>query len=260
MASVYLLTPMFGWISQLTSPGFLSAFSAVAFSVGYLLMAHIFAVEVETSDNNGSSHVSLLFIASICAHVLIGAATSALIMASMTACAVSVDKSPAKGVIMAIPVSCLGVSGTLHSFVATILFTKPYPSTSSSSNTAVAGHEVELDVVRYFRYLAVLLLFGGIFGAFGLVTPVESKKYDRPLSTETISQSFIQGRNDESCGEYGTISMSVAPVHSKDVTVSVLLQDPALWYMATANMLLNGICETYNLNVGLQPLPPLPPF
>ncbi|KAH7144241.1 major facilitator superfamily domain-containing protein [Dactylonectria estremocensis] len=242
LASVYSMIPMLGRVCQLTSPRFLSFLAAALFGIGYLAMERLFSATLDDRDNAPS--ISFAFGASLCAFACIGSATGAIIIASMTACARTFERSPRKGLFMSLPVASLGISGMLHSFIAVTFFSAP---------SRVDPHGRELSVIRLFRFLAALLFATGLLAGLGLrISETE------PLSTNvSLEPSIRAGRQADYGTTGGTRSTEAVETgifiesrKKRVLSIAGLLGDPALWYLALANTFLQGACEVYNMNLG----------
>ncbi|KAH7140982.1 major facilitator superfamily domain-containing protein [Dactylonectria macrodidyma] len=241
LASVYCMIPVFGRVCQLASPRFLSFLAAALFGIGYLSLERLFCT---TIDDRGSAHsISFAFGTSICAFACIGSATSAIIIASMTACARTFERSPQKGLFMSLPVASLGISGMLHSFIAVTFFSTP---------STIDHNGREISIICLFRFLATLLLITGFLAGLGLCTP-ETKM----LSTSASLEQSIRAGRQADYGTTGRLSdieatgtgIVVETRKNKAHSMTSLLGDPALCYLALANLFLQGACEVYNMNL-----------
>jgi MFS family permease len=94
----------------------------------------------------------------VLAFVAIGVGTCAMYMSAVATCAKNFGRGKHRGLAVAVPIAAFGLSGMWLSQVGSRLFL----------SRDLAAEEGEVDVVRFFVFLAVLLLVVGVVGAFGL--------------------------------------------------------------------------------------------
>jgi len=247
MIAVYLLIPVWGQVSQRTSPRLLSLLSATGFSLGYLMAAWEFSGAPHTSGPT--------FIIVLAVFCLIGAATSATLMGSIAAIAATFEGSPYIGIALAAPVACFGISGLVESRLA-LLF---------------VNSEGVFEVVKYFIALATVLLSTGVVGAVGLRTPGRQKP---AFDSDTEDPAGFEERDlldspvESSPHHYGTVQQPISSTSDEDrplcesrrrhslkhpeSSTMAILKDPVLWLLAVASLLIAGPCEVYNMNVSLS--------
>lgn len=216
----------------------------------------------DAQADDGGRDVSISFTVCAAAFSLIGAATSAVVMGAMAACAKTFERSPSKGIIMSVPTACIAISGMVESQVAVRLFSRP----------VTQGYIIatELDVVRFCHFLAPLLFISGLAGSFGLRMPTiptdrDSEEADvRPRAVSRMNYGAIKAPAssptrqvvvettlpDVSAVDCQLLSHNIRIRNPKDSSTPNLLRDPVLWLLAVASLLLHGVCEVFSLNVG----------
>lgn len=196
---MYLPVPLFGYLCDRYSPSPLSLFSGLLFGAGYLLAAFTYK-SGPPPDAGGSGWP---FWVMVVAFVAIGTATSCLYLAAVTTCAKNFGRGKHKGIMLAVPIAGFGLSGMWQSQVGTYLLYEPRED----------GSRGDVDVFKYFLFLAVLLLGIGIIGTFGLrIIDGEEEEKHIDEAVEGLERSGLLGdRTDESSATYGTFSSDQRP-------------------------------------------------
>ncbi|KXL49997.1 hypothetical protein M433DRAFT_151555 [Acidomyces richmondensis BFW] len=146
--AMYLPVPLFGLLCDRVGPGPPSLLAGVLFGVGYSLAA--FAYRSGPPDAPGGWPYGAM----VAAFVPIGCATSCMYISAVTTCAKNFGRGRFRGVALALPIACFGLSGMWESQVASRFLREE------------AGGEV--DVGRFFIFLAGLLTGCGVVGFFAL--------------------------------------------------------------------------------------------
>lgn len=268
---MYLFVPLFGYMCDRYSPSPLSLFSGLVFGLGYLLAAFSYR-SGPPPDAGGSGWP---FWVMVVAFIAIGMGTSCMYLAAVATCAKNYGRGKHKGIMLAIPIAAFGLSGMWQSQVGTYLL----------HERNADGSRGDVDVFRYFLFLAFLLLSIGVIGTFALhiVDGDEEKYIDETV--EELERSglleeseFFRPRSEVRAEiEYGTFDSDTHDEES--VTLSeeereerrrekereeeerrkknwllnyetrVFLQDPTMWWLAAGFFFVTGPGESYINNV-----------
>lgn len=270
---MYLLVPVFGYLCDRYSPSPLSLFSGLLFGVGYLLAAFTYK-NGPPSEAGGSGWP---FWVMVVAFIAVGMGTSCMYLSAVATCAKNYGRGEHKGIMLAIPIAAFGLSGMWQSQIGTyVLFERN-----------ADGSRGDVDVFRYFLFLAILLLVIGIIGTLALrIVDGDEERYIDETVEELErsglleeSEFFRRGIEIRAAGEYGTFSDAN---DEASVTLSeeereqrrrekereeeerrkknwllnyetrVFLQDPTMWLLAVGFFLVTGPGESYINNVSLS--------
>jgi len=146
--AMYLPVPLFGLLCDRVGPAPPSLLAGALFGVGYTLAS--FAYRSGPPDAPGGWPYGAM----VAAFVPIGCATSCMYISAVTTCAKNFGRGRFRGVALALPIACFGLSGMWESQVA-----------SRFLREEVGG---EVDVGRFFIFLAGLLAGCGVVGFFAL--------------------------------------------------------------------------------------------
>lgn len=211
--------PLLGYLCDRYTPRPLSLFAGVLFGAGYLLAAFAYR-SGPPSDVGGSGWP---FWVTVLAFVAIGAATCSMYIAAVTTCAKNFGRGKYKGIVLAVPIAAFGLSGMWQSQVGTYLLCERLEDGSCG----------DVDVFRYFVFLAILLFSIGLAGTFGLQI-VNDEQYIEEAVEELERSGILNETNDilqprrrDRRAEYGTLVVDVErPEHgTEDETISLTLSD-----------------------------------
>lgn len=137
----------------------------------------------------------------VMAFILVGAGTSCLYLAAVTTCAKNFGRGKHKGIMLAVPIAAFGLSGMWQSQVGTYLLYERRED----------GSRGDVDVFRYFLFLAVLLFGIGVVGVLGLKVVVDEEKYideavDELERSGIIDESDFFRPRSEVRAAYGTFA------------------------------------------------------
>lgn len=270
--AMYLPVPLFGYLCDRYSPSPLSLFSGIVFGFGYLLAGYAYksGPPVEAGGSGWPFWVMVV------AFVAIGMGTSCMYLAAVATCAKNFGRGKHKGIMLAVPIAAFGLSGMWQSQVGTYLFYEKLDD----------GTHGDLDVFRYFVFLALLLLGIGIVGTFALQIVEEDDRY----IDETVEELERSGLLEESdffrprgeiraAVEYGTFSDAFDEEQSQALSdeereqrrmekereeeehrkknwllnyeTRVFLKDQTMWWLAAGFFLVTGPGESYINNVSV---------
>lgn len=165
--ALYLPVPLWGALCDRVGPGIPSLISGVFFAVGYLLAA--FAYKSGPPPGQGGDGWPYWVMAF--AFIPIGTGTSCMYLSAVTTCAKNFGRGKYKGIALAMPIACFGLSGMWQSQVGSHFIYE----------TNQDGSKGELDVHRYFLFLGIFLLAIGIGGFFALQIVDEADLIDEAM-------------------------------------------------------------------------------
>ncbi|KAL9625177.1 MAG: hypothetical protein Q9160_000579 [Pyrenula sp. 1 TL-2023] len=153
--AMYLPVPFFGYLCDRYSPPPLSLAASILFGAGYLLAAFTYKNGLQTQEIEDSTWPPGVM---IMAFVLVGMGTSCMYLSAVAPCAKNFGRSKYRGLILAAPIAAFGLSGMWQSQVGAQLLYIRGPN----------GEKGEVDVFRYFIFLAGTLFGVGLLGTVGL--------------------------------------------------------------------------------------------
>ncbi|KAF4119562.1 transmembrane transport [Geosmithia morbida] len=155
----------------------------------------------------------------ILAFVFIGMGTCAGYMSSVSTVAKNFGKGKYRGLALAMPITCFGLSGMWLSQVGSIIFYE----------TRNDGSKGDVDVFRFFIFLAVLLLLMGILGSLTLRVVDEKELIDEAIeemeNSGLLDGSSLLGQSERS---YGAVEQA-ASTHDEDGSFDTPKDDDAKW-------------------------------
>lgn len=193
-----------------------------------------------------------------------------MMMASVTTCAKTFARSQHKGLALAVPLAAFGLSGMWLTQVGSRLLYEPGQN----------GQRGEVDVYRFFLFLAGLLFSVGVVGAMALQVVAEEELIDE--AAEGLERSgFLEGtpisqplvREESTSTAYGAISIHSSqssildrrsslqnfrsPASGRLKKTMVLnaetrrfLTDRNMWLLASGFFLIIGPAEAFIFNLG----------
>ncbi|KAL8943913.1 MAG: hypothetical protein Q9211_000797 [Gyalolechia sp. 1 TL-2023] len=194
--AMYLPVPIFGYLCDRFSPRPLSLFAGVLFALGYLLAALAYR---HGSANEGGFPPAIMTVS----FIGVGMGTSCMYLSAVTTCAKNFGRGKHKGLALAMPIAAFGLSGMWQSQVGSQLL---YEKSGEKSG--------EVDVYRYFIFLAILLFVVGLIGAFALNVVNEDELIDEAVSelerSGLLEDSpfFHRSVIHDSSNGYGTVGSS----------------------------------------------------
>ncbi|KAL1971333.1 hypothetical protein VTN77DRAFT_285 [Rasamsonia byssochlamydoides] len=277
--AMYLPVSIFGYLCDRYSPSPVSFLAGILFGAGYLLAAFSYKSGPPV-DTGGSGWP---FWVMVVAFVLVGAGTCCMYGAAVTTCAKNFGRGKHKGILLAVPIAAFGLSGMWQSQVGTYFLCERLEDGSCG----------DVDVFRYFLFLALLLICLGLGGTFALriVDDEEEEKYIDEAVSE-LERSGILGENDffrpreEVRAAYGTFhgdeeqeSMTLSEEEREEQQrqkqreeeerrkknwllnqeTRLFLRDHTMWWLAAGFFFVTGPGEAYFNNLGtiIQTLTPV---
>lgn len=168
--ALYLPVSLFGYICDRVGPAPLSFASGILFATGYLLAAFTYKSGAKDVYGYTTERGWPLWVM-ITAFVIIGLATTLMYLAAVTTCAKNFGKGRHKGLALASPIAAFGLSGMWQSQVASWLLYEKRPD----------GSRGDVDVFKFFVFLAITLLTVGMLGTFFLKIVDEEELIDEAV-------------------------------------------------------------------------------
>lgn len=267
---MYLPVPLFGYLCDRFSPPPLSLLASGLFGFGYLLAAYTYK-SGPPADVGGDGWP---FGVMVLAFVGIGAGTSCMYLSAVATCAKNFAESKYRGFMLAVPIAAFGLSGMWQSQIGAQLL-----------NEKMADGSTDVDVFRYFLFLAGTLIAVGVVGTLGLRIVDEEKLIEHGVDQMERSGLLDESeffRSSRSHNAYGTIDVSGSESDldnevdlEVDLTQSqvirkqqeeeqlrekktwllnhsthAFLTDRTMWLLAAGFFLLTGPGEAYINNLG----------
>jgi MFS family permease len=257
--AMYLPVPLFGMLCDRTSPALLAGIAALLFAPGYGLAAAVYA------HAWGVGWMILAF-------VLVGAGTASMYISAVTTSAKNFGRGRFRGIAIALPIAAFGLSGMWESQVGSRFLYELNPD----------GTPGELDVVKYFIFLAILLGVVGILGVVGLRIVDEEEMIAEAV--EELERSGFLPPQSQTYGTVpadpeqqllqeqatylsrGTLSRSgsfTSASAQKRILLNAethrFLTDPTMWRLAMGFFLLAGPGEGFVNNMGTILIASSPP-
>ena len=261
--AMYLPVPLFGYLCDRYNPRPLSLASGIFFGLGYLLAALTYHAGPPNSEGGWPFAIMIL------AFIGVGSGTSCMYASAVTTCAKNFGRGKHKGLALAIPIAAFGLSGMWQSQVGNHFF----------SEQEANGEKGDVDVFRYFLFLAGLLFAVGLIGSVGLQVVNEEELLDEAV--EELERSglledspFFQRsilHDAENRNGYGTLSppaRSTSSFHGSkpleqttsssalkktlvlNTETRLFLTDPTMWLLASGFFLTTGPGEAFINNLG----------
>ncbi|KIY04165.1 uncharacterized protein Z520_00857 [Fonsecaea multimorphosa CBS 102226] len=180
--AMYLPVPLFGYLCDRYSPPPLSLLSSILFGAGYLLAAYTYK-SGPPPDATKPGH-GWPFGLMIIAFIGIGAGTSCMYLSAVATCAKNFANAKYRGFMLAVPIAAFGLSGMWESQVGAHLLYEKLPN----------GHKGEVDVFKYFVFLAGTLVGVGLLGTLGLQIVDEEEMIDHGV--ENLERSGLLAESE----------------------------------------------------------------
>lgn len=256
--ALYLPVPIAGYACDRYGPRKPALFSAVFFGGCYTAAAFIYRSGPPADTGKGNGWPVGVMVA---AFVGVGWATSSMYLASLTTCAKNFGRGKHKGFAMAAPIASFGLSGMWQSQVGSRLLCERNPD----------GSRGDVDVFRYFLFLAGLLFGVGVIGFMVLHVVDEEELIDEAVEemerSGLLEESDLFHRQNEGYGAVATPGqeshMSVASdrkrheeeeARKKKLLLNSethrFLTDPTMWWLAAGFFLVSGPGDSFINNLG----------
>ncbi|KAF4981382.1 hypothetical protein FZEAL_2812 [Fusarium zealandicum] len=258
--ALYLPISIVGYICDRVGLAPLALVGGFLFGGGYGIAAGVYRkLDLQYREHGGHHSegdwsLPLMMVAFVC----IGVATCCLYMAAVSSCAKNFGKGRYRGLALATPITAFGLSPMWLSQAGSRLFTETRPD----------GSKGDLDVFRFFLFLAVLLFAMGILGTFTLRVVDEDDLIDEAIEqleqSGLLDGSQLLGRPERSYGAVGAaddMENSSLLDPSKDdakrkknwvlnAETRQFLADRTMWPFALAFLFIVGPGEAFINNLG----------
>lgn len=207
----------------------------------------------------------------VLAFVFVGMGTSSMYLSAVTTCAKNFGRGKHKGLALAMPIAAFGLSGMWQSQVGSRLLYEQTPE----------GSRGDVDVFRFFIFLAATLLVAGLLGAVILQVVDEEELIDDAVEELERSgllenSAFFQRSILPDHTSYGTIDDPSRHLHEEhehqrreaeakrahqdeemrkktwllNMETRHFLADPTMWFLAGGFFLVTGPGEAFINNLG----------
>jgi MFS family permease len=252
--ALYLPVSFFGYLCDRLGPAPLSLMSSVFFGSGYLLAAFTYASGTKDVYGYTRERGWPLWVM-VVAFVIVGFGTTCMYLSAMTTCAKNFGKGKNRGLTLALPVAAFGLSGMWVSQVGSrVLYEK-----------GSDGKKGDVDVFRFFLFLAVALLAVGLIGAFLLKIVdedelideaveeleqsglLENSEFFRPLNHDRHYGSIGDGPDDEIAEARRLLDATAREEEARKKTWLLneetrrFLKDHTVWYLAAGFFFVSGM-------------------
>jgi MFS family permease len=220
--ALYLPVSLFGYVCDRFGTKPLSVLAAALFGVGYGLAAVVYR-SIDQRGQGRHNEAGRSYPLMVFAFVCIGVATCAMYLSAVATCAKNFGKGRHRGLALAMPIAGFGLSGMWLSQVGSRLFCETRPD----------GSRGDVDVFRFFVFLAVLLVVVGVVGIFALRVVDENDLIEEAIEELEHSglldgRSLLARRHSSDHGGYGAIqSGSSAATNGRTHAEDADLLDPA---------------------------------
>lgn len=243
--ALYLPISAMGYACDRRGPAPLALASSVLFGLGYGLAAAVYRrVDKGRRAGRGAAPADPAadwsYPLVVTAFVCVGAATCAMYMASVSTCAKNFSRARYRGLALAMPVTGFGLSGMWLSQVGSRFFCELRPG----------GARDDVDVFRFFVFLAVLLFVVGIVASVTL--RVVDERHLILDAIEDLERSALLGHAEPPPPSGPETDPLFQP--SKDWLLNAetrrFLADGTMWPFALAFLLMIGPGEAFVNNLG----------
>jgi MFS family permease len=267
---MYLPVSGWGYLCDRFSPQPLSLLSSLLFGTGYLMAAYCFKAG-PPPDAGGTGWP---FSNMVIAFIFVGAGTSCMYLSAVATCAKNFAESKYRGFMLSMPIAAFGLSGMWQSQIGAHLLYQRLPD----------GSKGEVDVFKYFLFLAGCLIGVGVLGTFGLRIVDEEALIEHGV--EELERSGLLDESDffrnSRYSRYGTIEDDASDTETDgeegpdlDLSESQMLKkqeeeerlrrkkvwllnhathaflsDKTMWLLSAGFFLLTGPGEAYINNLG----------
>ncbi|KAI6244536.1 putative transporter mch1 [Erysiphe necator] len=244
-----------GYLCDRVQPAFISLSSAITFGLGYSVAAFTYKYGANSVYENTQPSALSVWIMVI-AFVMIGLATTMMYLSTITTCAKNFRNDKHRGLALASPIAAFGLSGFWQSQIGSKLFIEH----------SLNGKKGDVDVFKYFIFLAFLLTVAGTVGFFLLRIVDENDLIDE--ATEQQERTRLLGSNEPSFNsrinynsrvdapnndEMGNRSKKLSKEEMSrylNLKTATFVRDPTMWFFAVGFLLVSGTGDAFITNMG----------
>lgn len=267
--AMYLPVPIFGYACDRVGPAPLSFIAAWLFGGGYALAAFTYrSGEVAGRSVGLEQERGWPLGVMVAAFVAVGMGTSAMYLSAVTTCAKNFGRGRFRGLALAVPIAMFGLSSMWQSQVGSRILYVRRPD----------GSRGDVDVFKFFIFLAVVLLLVGLLGTMLLKIVDEEEMIDDAVEelerSGLLEDSAFFQRGARETG-YGTLGQQGRPHSAVDSggldtedTKSLedeearkktwllneetrrFLKDHTMWWLAAGFFFVTGPGEAFINNLG----------
>ena len=252
--ALYLPVSFFGYLCDRLGPAPLSLMSSIFFGCGYLLAAFTYASGTKdvygyTVERGWPVWVMVV------AFVIVGFGTTCMYLSAMATCAKNFGKGKNRGLTLALPVAAFGLSGMWVSQVGSRILYEKYPD----------GKKGDVDVFKFFLFLAITLLAVGLVGACLLKVVdedelideaveeleqsglLEESEFFRPVSRSRNYGALVDGMDDEIAEARRLLEVKAREEEARkkewllNEETRRFLKDHTVWYLAAGFFFVSGM-------------------
>ncbi|KAM5474988.1 putative monocarboxylate transporter mch1 [Microsporum audouinii] len=260
---MYLTAPLFGYLCDRVRPSLVSSISAILFGSGYLLAAFAYrSGPPPDSAGLADGSLSLQQQQQQHNHHHAGWPFGVMVMAChrLGHRMHNYATSKHKGIMLAVPIAAFGLSGIWYSVLAKFFVYRGADTTAYKDGSGVDLVHGDVDVFRFFIFLAIMTFTVGVIGAFALNVVDEDKLIE--AGAEELERSGLLTETD---GQYGTFRAGhggdddngvavIAPGDQEKKTwllnqeTKLFLNDNTMWLLSLGFILISGPGEAYMNN------------
>jgi len=262
--ALYLPVPFFGYLCDRIGPAPLSFIAAILFGFAYLLAA--FTYRSGAKDIYGYTHERgwPLWVM-VFAFVVIGLATTSMYISAVTTCAKNFGRGKYRGLALAAPIAAFGLSGMWLSQLGERALYEQLPD----------GKKGDVDVFKFFLFLAITLLAVGLLGTLLLKVVDEEELIDEAV--EELERSGLLEdseffRRANGGGRYGSVDERLEDEDAEASRVDeakaqeeeearkktwllneetrMFFKDHTMWSLAAGFFFISGPGEAFITNLG----------
>jgi MFS family permease len=261
--ALYLPVPLFGYFCDRYGPSPLSFISAILFFIGYVLAAFTYksgAKDVYGYTKERGWPLSVM----VTAFVVIGFGTTMMYLSAVTTCAKNFGRGKHKGLALASPIAAFGLSGMWQSQVGSRILYEKRPN----------GARGDVDVFKFFIFLAIILLTVGLLGTWLLKIVDEEEMIDEAVEELERSglledSAFFRG-SQRDLRSYGATLNGIEEAEARrqdDIKAQEdeeaakktwllneetrrFLKDHTMWFLAAGFFFVSGPGEAFITNLG----------
>lgn len=258
--AMYLPVPIWGMMCDRFGPGIPSLLAGCFFGFGYLIAAF----EYKSGPPPPLGGTGWPYWVMVIAFIFIGMGTSLMYLSAVTTCAKNFGRGKYKGIALALPIACFGLSGMWQAQVGSKLLYE----------TKLDGSKGDVNVHKFFLFLGIFLLGTGIIGCFALRVVGEEELIEEAvdeleqsgfLNESEFFHRLMREREEEQ--GYGTLSDDeVDEIRRKakstkeeeqrmktwllNAETRRFLSDKTMWFLAAGFLLVTGPGEAFINNLG----------
>lgn len=257
--SISLPFLLIGYLCDRTGPAFASFLSAIFFGFGYILAAFTYKIGANGAHGHTRAQVQSIWVMVI-AFIFIGVATTFMYLSSLTTCAKNFQKSKYRGFALSTPIAAYGLSGLWQSQVGSRLFYERTPE----------GGKGDVDVFKFFIFLAFILLIAGLTGSL-LLKIVDGDDLIEEAAEQIERSGLLENNESPRDGlddyiinsnaiNYEGVEVRREMNHKKGAKfkkgyylnkeAAAFFKDPTMWWFAAGFFLVSGPGDAFITNLG----------